>query len=118
MAEAFFNFYAEKKGVDAYAESGGTRPAFRVNPLAVEVMREAGIDISSQKPKLLQPGMVKKAERVVTMGCRVEDACPALFVEAEDWKIEDPAGKGIEKFREVREVIRERVKKLLSDFSN
>jgi protein-tyrosine-phosphatase len=118
MAEAFFNFYARKEGVDAYAQSGGTRPASRVNPLAVEVMREVGIDISSQKPQMLQPEVLKKAERIITMGCKVEDACPLLFVEAEDWEIEDPAEKSIEKFREVREVIKEKVKKLLGDFSN
>jgi len=118
MAEAFFNFYARKKGVDAYAESGGAKPASQVNPLAVEVMREVGIDISSQKPKILESEMVKKAERIITMGCKVKDACPALFVETEDWEIEDPAEKGIEKFREVREKIKKKVNKLLSDFSN
>ncbi len=118
MAEAFFNFYAGKKGVDSYAESGGTKPASQLNPLAVEVMREVGIDITSQKPKLIQPEMLKKAERIITMGCRVKDACPALFVEVEDWEVEDPAGKGIEKFREVREIIRKKVKKLLHNFSN
>lgn len=116
MAEAFFNFYARGKDMDVYAESGGTNPAPQVNPLAIKVMREVGIDISSQKPKMLQPEMVKQAEKVITMGCKVKDACPALFVEAEDWEIEDPAGKGIEKFREVREVIREKVKKLLDKF--
>lgn len=113
MAEAFFNFYAQKEGVDAEAQSGGTKPASKVNPLAVEVMRELGIDISLQKPKLLQPEMVKKAEKVITMGCKVEEACPALFVESENWEVEDPAGKDIEKFREVRDIIQEKVKELI-----
>ncbi|MEM2878954.1 MAG: arsenate reductase ArsC [Candidatus Hadarchaeales archaeon] len=111
MAEAFFNSMCKK----AVAISAGTRPAPRVNPLAVQVMREIGIDISNAKPKPLTPEMLRSASRVITMGCAVGNLCPGAIVEAEDWGIEDPAGKSVEKFREVRDIIRDRVKRLVEE---
>lgn len=113
MAEAFFNKYGMSKAI---AASAGTRPAKQVNPKAVEVMKEVGIDISKQKPKLLTPEMTKEVDRIVTMGCGA-DFCPAPYVKAEDWKIEDPSGKSLEKFREVRDEIRRKVEKLIKEVS-
>lgn len=111
MAEAFFNKMARL----ARAESAGTKPAAAVNPMAVEVMREVGIDISAAKPKMLTWEMLEAADRVITMGCISGELCPATLVPTEDWVIEDPAGKSIEKFREIRELIRIRVEKLVEE---
>src|SRR4030066_649906 len=86
MAEAFFNQMAKGK-VKGF--SAGTQPADKVNPVVVEAMREVGIDISHQKPKLLTPEMLENVDRVITMGCSVEKACPASFVPTEDWELED-----------------------------
>jgi protein-tyrosine-phosphatase len=113
IAEALFNKYAMSKTV---AASAGTRPAKQVNPKTVEVMKEIGIDISKQKPKLLTPEMTKEVDRIVAMGCGA-DFCPAPYVKAEDWKIEDPSGKSLEKFREVRDEIRRKVEKLIKEIS-
>ncbi|MEM3452741.1 MAG: hypothetical protein QW835_03840, partial [Candidatus Hadarchaeum sp.] len=97
------------------AESAGTKPAAAVNPMAVEVMREVGIDISAAKPKMITREMLEAADRVITMGCISGELCPATLVPTEDWGIEDPAGKSIEKFREIRELIRIRVEKLVEE---
>jgi len=111
MAEGFFNALARGK---AAAKSAGNKPAKRVDPSAVKVMRESGIDISEQKPKMITGEMVLEADKVVLMGCG-RDVCPIVPREVVDWQIEDPFGKGIEKFREVRDTIRRRVKELLSE---
>lgn len=111
MAEAFFNSLSKT----SKASSAGTRPAPNVNPTAIEVMREVGIDISRSKPKLLTLEMIKAADKVITMGCISGSICPASIVETEDWGIEDPSGKGIEKFREVRDIIKRKVKILLEN---
>ncbi|MEM3556089.1 MAG: arsenate reductase ArsC [Candidatus Micrarchaeia archaeon] len=112
MAEGFFNFHnrnPEYKGISA-----GTKPAESVKPLAVEVMKEKGIDISNQKPKKLTFEMIERAERIVTMGCT--EGCVAVSPEKTvDWKLEDPAGKSVEKFREVRDEIERRVRELVDE---
>jgi arsenate reductase len=99
----------------ARASSAGTKPAPSVNPLAVQVMKEIGIDLANAKPKLLTLEILDAADKVITMGCAVGDVCPGAVVETEDWGIEDPTGKSIEKFREVRDVIRRKVEQLVSD---
>lgn len=109
MAEAFFN----KMFRTAKASSAGTKPAKAVDPMAVEVMKEVGIDMSDARPKLLTLEMFEEADKVITMGCAVGDVCPGVMVEAEDWGIEDPSGKSIEKFREVRDLVEGKVKDLL-----
>jgi arsenate reductase len=111
MAEAFFNQMSKA----ARASSAGTKPAPSVNPLAVQVMKEIGIDLANAKPKLLTLEILDAADKVITMGCAVGDVCPGAVVETEDWGIEDPTGKSIEKFREVRDVIRRKVEQLVSD---
>jgi len=112
MAEAFFNKLA---GGKAQALSAGTQPAGEVNPVVVEAMREAGIDISSNKPKALTLEMVEKADRMITMGCGAEAGavCPASFIETEDWALEDPKGKSLDQVRKIRDEIKARVMKLL-----
>jgi arsenate reductase len=113
MAEAFFNHLAGNK---AAGFSAGTQPATEINPAVVQVMREAGIDISSQKPKMLTLKMMENANRVITMGCSTEGVCPASIVPTEDWGIEDPEGKPIEKVRQIRVTIRNKVAALIKEY--
>lgn len=112
MAEAFLNKLAPGR---ARATSAGTHPAEAIDPTVVEVMREVDIDISHQKPKKLTPEMMARADRVITMGCGVEEVCPATFVETEDWNIDAPKGEPVEKVRQIREQIQVRVRKLLEE---
>jgi len=112
IAEAFFNHLAEGKAV---ATSAGTKPAAQVNPTVKEAMREVGVDISNQTPKPLTLEMLENADRVITMGCGVEGVCPATFVATEDWQLEDPEGKPIEKVREIRDEIEAKVRKLIEE---
>ena len=110
MAEAFFNQVAKGK---ARTISAGTEPAAAVDSTVVEAMREVGIDISGNRPKALTEEMLDEADRVITMGCGVEGTCPASMVETEDWGLEDPKDKPLEKVREIRDEIKARVAKLL-----
>lgn len=112
MAEAFFNHLARGK---ALATSAGTNPASRVDPTVIELMKEQGIDMNGQYPKKLTTDMLEQADRVITMGCGVEQACPATFTETEDWRLEDPKGQPKEKIRMIRDQIEGRVKKLLEE---
>ena len=114
MAEAFFNHMAKGK---AQAYSAGTQPSDKVNPVVIEAMREVGIDISGNKPKPLTMDMVEKAAKMITMGCGAEAGavCPASFIETDDWALEDPKGKSLEQVRKIRDEIKERVTKLLSE---
>jgi protein-tyrosine-phosphatase len=112
MAEGFFRKYAT---IDYEPLSAGTQPVDSINPLAIQVMREVGIDISNQKSKILSEEMIKRASRTVNMGCMDKQACPALFVEdIVDWSIPDPKGKSIEEVRRIRDVIEIKVKELVS----
>jgi len=114
MAEAFFNKLACGK---AQAISAGTQPADEVNPVVVEAMREAGINIAGNKPRMLNMNMVEKADRMITMGCgaETEAICPARFIETDDWALEDPKGKSLEQVRKIREQIKERVGMLVKE---
>lgn len=98
--------------------SAGTDPTKDIQPSVVEVMREVGIDISHQKPKKLTIEMIEQADKVITMGCGVEEVCPATFVETEDWALEDPKDKPLEKVREIREQIQTKVRELLEATSD
>jgi protein-tyrosine-phosphatase len=112
MAEAFFNKLA---GGKAMALSAGTQPTAKVNPVVVEAMREAGINIGGNKPKMLTMDIVKKSDRMITMGCGAEAnaVCPASFLPTEDWALEDPEGKSLEQVRKIRDEIKDRVNKLV-----
>ncbi len=93
--------------------SAGSAPADSINPAAVEAMAEVGIDISHQNPKILTPESVQASDVVITMGCG--DACPFYPGKRyEDWKLEDPAGKGVDEVRPVRDDIRARVEELIA----
>ena len=94
--------------------SAGSAPGERVNPAAVEAMAEVGIDISDQTPKLLTHEAVEASDVVITMGCG--DACPIFpGISYRDWALEDPAGKGIEAVRPIRDEIKTRVEALIAE---
>lgn len=110
MAEGFFNKYAPK---GYRAVSAGTKPAGQVNPLAVQAMKEAGIDIGRQKSKIITDDMIRGAARAVNMGCMDRSDCPLLFLNNPvDWGVEDPKGRPIEEVRKIRDEIERRVKEL------
>ena len=93
--------------------SAGSAPASSINPVAVEAMAEVGIDIAGHQPRVLDPADVQASDVVVTMGCG--DACPFYpGTRYEDWKLDDPAGQGIEAVRPIRDEIRGRVEELLA----
>ena len=111
MAEAFTNHYGKGKFT---ASSAGIKLAEKVNPVVVEAMKEKGIDISMNLPKLLTPKMLEEADLIVTMGCGAADLCPGPFFKTTvDWGLEDPKGKPIEKVREIRDEIERKVRTLL-----
>ncbi|MEU7611046.1 arsenate reductase ArsC [Micromonospora sp. NPDC049204] len=94
--------------------SAGSAPADTVNPAAVQAMREVGIDITDQTPKLLEYTTAESSDVIITMGCG--DACPVFPGKRyEDWKLDDPAGQGVEAVRPIRDDIRTRVQALLTD---
>ena len=94
--------------------SAGSAPKDSINPVAVEAMAEIGIDIASKTPKILTPEAVQQSDAVITMGCG--DACPYYPGKRyEDWVLDDPAGQGIESVRVIRDDIKGRVEKLLSE---
>ncbi|MEU9831779.1 arsenate reductase ArsC [Streptosporangium sp. NPDC048047] len=94
--------------------SAGSAPAEQVNPVAVQVMAEAGVDITAAQPKVLTGEAVQASDVVVTMGCG--DACPIFPGKRyEDWKLDDPAGQGIDAVRLIRDEIRLRVERLLRE---
>ncbi|AQZ63176.1 heat-shock protein HtpX [[Actinomadura] parvosata subsp. kistnae] len=94
--------------------SAGSAPADQVNPVAVEAMREVGIDITAEQPKILTSDAVQASDVVITMGCG--DACPIFPGKRyEDWKLDDPAGQDIEAVRPIRDDIRRRIEKLLAE---
>ena len=116
MAEALFNDEAQRRGLPYGASSAGTMIGASVNPLAVEAMREIGIDMGAAQPKQLTQEMADDAARIVTMGCGVDaKVCPARFLVAEDWGLEDPAGQPIAKVGEIRNQIAQRVSALLDE---
>jgi protein-tyrosine-phosphatase len=116
MAEAIFNRLAIKYGTEIRAISAGTKPMDVVNQKAVETMNEIGINISSQKPKLLTQETINKMSIIITMGCM--DGCPVTPKEKTIyWDIDDPVGKPIETFRKVRDELIYRIKKLIIEQS-
>jgi arsenate reductase len=113
MAEGFFVKYAPKgyKGISA-----GTRPTANINPVAVEAMKEVGIDISQQRPKIIDEDMIRNSNKSVNMGCMDHSECPMLFMNnVIDWGIDDPKGKPIEQVRAIRDEIERRVRELAKD---
>ncbi|TFV44188.1 arsenate reductase ArsC [Blastococcus sp. TF02A-35] len=94
--------------------SAGSVPGDRVNPSAVQVMAEVGVDISDQRPKVLTTDAVEASDVVITMGCG--DACPVFPGKRYlDWPLDDPAGQGVEAVRPIRDEIERRVRGLLAE---
>ena len=111
MAAAFLT-HLSQGAVDV--RSAGSEPADRVNPAAVAAMAEVGIDIAAEQPKILTTEAVKASDVVITMGCG--DTCPFYPGKRyEDWVLEDPAGKGVDAVRPIRDEIRRRVENLISE---
>jgi arsenate reductase (thioredoxin) len=109
MAAAYLSHLA---GESVEVRSAGSMPADQVNPAVVEAMREEGIDISAQLPKILTTEAVQSSDVVITMGCG--DACPYFPGKRYlDWKLEDPAGQGVEAIRPIRDEIRALVEELI-----
>jgi arsenate reductase len=111
MAEAF----ARRLGLNA--TSAGTVPPPEVNPIVVQAMKEKGLDIASNRPKMLTTEMINVASLVVTMGCSVEEACPRPMLakmqkKLVDWNLEDPKGKPIERVRPIGDEIERKVSAL------
>jgi arsenate reductase len=94
--------------------SAGSAPADSINPIVVEAMREEGIDIADQKPKILTTDAVQASDVVITMGCG--DACPFFPGKRYlDWKLDDPAGQTLDAIRPIRDEIRRRVESLIKE---
>jgi arsenate reductase len=111
MAAGYLNHLA---GGHIEVRSAGSEPADNINPVAVQVMAEEGIDIAAQQPKILTNEAVKASDVVITMGCG--DSCPYYPGKRyEDWNLDDPAGQDINHVRPIRDEIKRRVERLISD---
>jgi arsenate reductase (thioredoxin) len=109
MAAAYL---AHLAGEQVHVRSAGSMPAEQVNPAVVEAMREEGIDISAELPKVLTTEAVESSDVVITMGCG--DACPYFPGKRYlDWKLDDPAGQGVDAIRPIRDEIRALVEDLI-----
>ena len=103
-----------RSGGRVEVRSAGSEPADQINPVAVEAMSEIGLDIRSETPKLLTGEAVQAADVVITMGCG--DACPVFHGKRYlDWELDDPAGKGLNEVRVIRDEIDRRVQKLAAE---
>ncbi|MFJ6607383.1 arsenate reductase ArsC [Streptomyces lydicus] len=111
MAAAFLTHLG---GDQVEVRSAGSAPADTVNPAVVEAMAEVGIDLSAQTPKILTTEAVRSSDVVITMGCG--DACPIFPGKRYlDWKLDDPAGQGVDAVRPIRDEIERRIHGLLKD---
>jgi arsenate reductase len=110
MAAAWFNRLADASR--ARGISAGTQPGTRVHPEVLEAMKEAGVDLSAAQPQQLTDQLARGASMLVTMGCG--EACPVVpGLRREDWPLEDPKGKPVERVREIRDEVRSRIEDLL-----
>jgi protein-tyrosine-phosphatase len=111
MAEGFANAFAHGE-IEVY--SAGSSPSSQIDPLVIEVMKEKGIDLSGKRPKGLNDLPSIEMEYLITMGC--EETCPAVLAKRIiEWQIPDPKGKSIDVFREVRDLIEDKIRALLSE---
>lgn len=118
MAEGFARQYAQQMGLDIEIHSAGTHPEGYVHHDAIAVMREKGIDISQQFSKSVATFDLRDFDYVIAMGCIGSDICPANFHGvSEDWGIPDPIGRGLEFYRKVRDMIEEKVLRLLNELT-
>jgi arsenate reductase (thioredoxin) len=115
IAEGFFKKYAPK---GFKVQSAGIKPVSQINPLAIQAMRELGIDISKQKSKEITEDMMRSSEPIVNMGCMDKSFCPTIFSpKVIEWNLPDPKGKSIEEVREIRDEIEKRVKELVAEIT-
>jgi len=116
MAEAFFRKFTENR---FNVISAGTSPSKELNPIVVQVMKEIGIDMNSQNPKMLSESMIYNSFKTVNMGCMDKESCPGLFVkDVIDWNIPDPKEKTIEQIREIRDQIKSEVLNLIATIND
>jgi protein-tyrosine-phosphatase len=109
MAQGFAERLGEGK---IEAHSAGSRPSSQIDPLVIEVMKEKGIDLSARRPKGLNDLPPIEMDYLITMGC--EETCPAVLAKKViEWEIPDPKGKSLDTFRNIRDVIEEKVRTLL-----
>ncbi len=114
MAEAFFRKYMPK-GFEVI--SAGTKPSNHVNPIVLQAMKEIGIEIKNQKPKLISQQIIDESETTINMGCMDKESCPILFMkDILDWQIPDPKGKSLEEVRIIRDQIEKKVMDLVKSF--
>lgn len=112
MAEALFARAADGRYTTA---SAGTEPAERPHPEVVAALAEIGIDLPETPGRMLTPELADEARKLISMGCDVEEACPATQTPMDDWALEDPKGKPMERVREIRDDIAGRVDALLAE---
>ncbi len=111
MAQGFAEAFGKER-VEVY--SAGSHPSSRINPLAVEAMKEKDIDLSGRKPKGLNDLPSVEMDYLITMGC--EETCPAVPArKIVEWQIPDPKGKPIDEVRKIRDMLEVKVKKLLEE---
>ena len=116
MAEAFFKKYAPKK---FNVFSAGTNPSSQLNSLTVKVMKEIGIDLDDQSPKLMSDSMINDSLKIINMGCMDRESCPSLFVkDMINWNISNPKDKSIDEVRKIRDQIKFEVLHLIDSFEN
>ena len=107
MAEAFFKKYSKIK---FNVISAGTIPSYELNPVVVQVMKEIGIDMLEQSPKILSNTMIENSHKIVNMGCVDKKSCPSIFVKnVVDWNVSDPKTQSIEQVRIIRDQIKSKV---------
>ena len=112
MAEAFTRHLS---GGLVEASSAGTVASDALNPAVVQAMADRGISLAGQAPKLITQEMVDAADRAITMGCAIDESCPAAFIPSEDWGLDDPAGQPLEPVRRIRDQVEARVRALLDE---
>ena len=111
MAEAFFRKFTSKQ---FNVSSAGSTPSLQLNPIVIQVMKEIGIDLTDQLPKLLSDDVVEYSSNIVNMGCMDKESCPSLFVkDVLDWDISDPKEKSLEEVRIIRDKIKSKVMNLI-----
>ncbi len=114
MAEAFFRKFTSNH---FNVSSAGTIPSSQLNPIVIQVMKEVGIDMKNQQPKLLSDSMIDNSFKTVNMGCMDKESCPSLFVkDVIDWSISDPKEKSLDDVRIIRDKIKFEVMNLIQSF--
>ena len=116
MAESFFKKFTKDR---FNVISAGTIPSKNLNPIVVQVMKEIGIDMTSQSPKTISNSMIDNSFKTVNMGCMDKESCPALFVkDVIEWNIQDPKEKTIEQVRKIRDQIKSEVLNLIKSIDD